>query len=88
MRNIAPIQTLYDRGVKTDMESTNYSTRAALSKKELNLSHKSLGAVYAPTVAIVNAWEFCLAIAETAVKNDVTIALNNGVTAIRKIENS
>lgn len=84
---LALIQTLYDRGVKNGVEGLELLDQAALHKKEPNLSHKSLGALYAPTAAIVNPWEFCLALAETAVKNDVTIALNNRVTAIRKIEN-
>ncbi|MDT2673671.1 NAD(P)/FAD-dependent oxidoreductase [Enterococcus dongliensis] len=84
---LALIQTLYDRGVKNGVEGLELLDQAALHKKEPNLSHKSLGALYAPTAAIVNPWEFCLALAETAVKNDVTIALNNRVTAIRKNEN-
>lgn len=45
-----------------------------------------VGALYAPTAAIVNPWEYALALAETAVRNGVSLHLNAGVTAIRRCE--
>ncbi|MDT2760329.1 NAD(P)/FAD-dependent oxidoreductase [Enterococcus xiangfangensis] len=79
------IRALYERGVKNGVKELEILDQSALFEKEPNLSHKALGALYAPTAAIVNPWEFCLALAETAVKNDVEIALNNRVTAIKQI---
>jgi len=81
------IELLYDRGVKNGVPDLELLNQEELLKKEPNLSTKSLGALYAPTAAIVNPWEFCLALAETAVRNGVEIALSNRVTAIDKIEN-
>lgn len=83
---LALIKTLYDRGVKNGVKDLELLNQEELHKKEPNLSHESLGALYAPTAAIVNPWEFCLALAETAVKNDVEIALNNRVTDIKKLD--
>ncbi|MGG5369116.1 NAD(P)/FAD-dependent oxidoreductase [Enterococcus sp. AZ196] len=80
------IQTLYERGVKNGVKDLELLDQTSLHKMEPNLSAESLGALYAPTAAIVNPWEFCLALAETAVKNDVEIALNNRVIDIKKIE--
>lgn len=84
---LALIETLYERGVKNGVKDLELLDQAALHKKEPNLSHESLGALYAPTAAIVNPWEFCLALAETAVRNGVEIALSNRVKDIKKIDN-
>lgn len=79
------IQELYERGNKNGVKDLELLDQAALQQMEPNLSHESLGALYAPTAAIVNPWEFCLALAETAVRNGVELALNNRVSGIRKI---
>lgn len=81
------IQVLYERGVKNGVKDLALLDQNALHQMEPNLSKKSLGALHAPTAAIVNPWEFCLALAETAVRNDVEIALNNRVNKIQKTEN-
>ena len=79
------IPALYERGNKNGVKDLELLDQAALHQMEPNLSHESLGALYAPTAAIVNPWEFCLALAETAVRNGVELALNNRVSGIRKI---
>lgn len=45
-------------------------------KMEPNLNPKVQCALYAPTAAIVNPWEFAIALAETAVRNGVELYLN------------
>lgn len=83
---LALIETLYERGIKNGVKDLELLDQEALHQKEPNLSHESLGALYAPTAAIVNPWEFCLALAETAVRNGVDIALSNRVQDIKKID--
>lgn len=48
------------------------------------LSKDVIKALYAPTSAIICPWEFCLALAETAVKNGAELFLNSEVTDIKK----
>ena len=79
------IKDLYDRGIKNGVKDLEILDQKKLYKMEPNLSRKSLGALFAPTAAIINPWEFCLALAETAVKNGVEIATNNRVLHIKKI---
>jgi len=83
---LALIQDLYERGVKNGVKDLALLDREALHIMEPNLSSESLGALHAPTAAIVNPWEFCIALAETAVRNDVEIALRNRVSAINKTD--
>lgn len=80
------IRELYDRGVKNGVKDLELLDKKALHQMEPNLSRESLGALYAPTAAIVNPWEFCIALAETAVRNDVELALNSRVCDIKKTE--
>lgn len=78
------VELLYERGVQNGVLGLEVLDQKALLEKEPNLSENALGALFAPTAAIVNPWEFCLALAETAVTNGVEIARNNRVMAIEK----
>lgn len=51
-------------------------------EREPNLNPAVMGALYAPTAAIVNPWELVLALAETAIRNGAEVRLNSEVTAI------
>ena len=53
-------------------------------KKEPALSKSAAGALYAPTAAVVNPWEYALALAETAARNGVAVHLRCGVLSIKK----
>ncbi|MEG1879109.1 MAG: NAD(P)/FAD-dependent oxidoreductase [Pseudoflavonifractor sp.] len=53
---------------------------------EPGLSPDVIAALYAPTAAICSPWEYCLALAETALKNGAELFLNSPVTAIRRGE--
>ena len=54
---------------------------------EPNLSEAVVAALHAPSAAICSPWEFCLALAETAVKNGVKLHLNTEVTGLTQTEN-
>ncbi|MBO1307922.1 NAD(P)/FAD-dependent oxidoreductase [Enterococcus sp. 669A] len=83
--DLATIQGLYERGVQNNVPDLAIVNKEELAAMEPNLSDEAVGALHAPSSAIVNPWEFCLALAETAVKNGVEIALNNRVANITKI---
>lgn len=71
---------------KTASPGLSLLDAAQVRNLEPNLSPEVVGALYAPTAAIVNPWEYALALAETAVRNGVSLHLNAGVTAIRRCE--
>ena len=53
---------------------------------EPNLSENVVSALYAPSAAICSPWEYCLALAETAVRNGVQLHLETAVTGFKKGE--
>ena len=51
-----------------------------------NLSDRVTSALYAPTAAICSPWEYCLALAETAVVNGAELHLDTAVTGLEATE--
>lgn len=82
------IEELYQRGVKNGVQDIKVIGKDELKKLEPNISDEAVCALYAPTAAIVNPWEYGLAMAETAVRNGTEIMLEAEVTGIDKNENS
>ena len=78
------IQELYERGIENGVPDLALLTKEELLALEPNLSAQAVGALYAPSAAVVNPWELCLALAETAVVNGVEISLNNPVLSVNK----
>lgn len=82
------IEELYQRGVKNGVQDIKVIGKDELKKLEPNISDEAVCALYAPTAAIVNPWEYGLAMAETAVRNGTEIMLEAEVTGIDKNKNS
>ena len=76
------VQKLYERGVKNGVPDMRVIGQKELREMEPYISDEALGALYAPSAAIVNPWEYGLAMAETAVRNGVEMHLNTKVTGI------
>ena len=84
--DLGTIRTLYDRGVQNGVPGLRLLSAEEALALEPNLSREVKGALLAPSAAVISPWEFCLALAETAVKNGVQLFLNSPVTAIERIE--
>ncbi len=80
------IQKLLHNGEANGVPGVRILSRQEVLEREPNLSDKVVGALYAPSAAIVSPWEFCIALAETAVRNGVELRLSTPVTAIDKGE--
>lgn len=78
------VETLYERGNKNGVQSLRIVEKDELKELEPQISDEAICALYAPTAAIVNPWEYGLAFAETAVENGVNVKLNFGVKSITK----
>ncbi len=77
------LNELYDRGVKNGVPNMRIVGRDELREMEPYISDEAVGALFAPTAAIVNPWEYGLAMAETAVRNGAEILLNTKVEDIK-----
>ena len=78
------LYVLYDRGKKNGVPNMRILNRSELKEKEPFVSDEALGALWAPTAAIVNPWEYGLAMAETAVRNGTELMLNTEVKDIKR----
>lgn len=76
------IQTLYQRGLQNGVENLQILSREKVLEMEPKLNPEVMGALYAPTAAIVNPWGLAIALAQTAVKNGAELHLNSSVTKI------
>lgn len=78
------LQTLFTRGLENGVPGLRLLSAEEVHEMEPNLADTVRCALYAPSAGIVNPWEFCLAMAETAVKNGVELRLRTPATAIRR----
>ena len=80
------LEELKVRGDENGVPRLELLGREAVHHLEPNLSPDVMSALYAPTAAICSPWEYCLALAETAVRNGVELHLETAVMAIARIE--
>lgn len=78
------VETLYERGKANGVPDMKILNKEELMKAEPMLSDEAVCALYAPSAAIVNPWEYGIAMAEVAVLNGAELMLNSKVTAIEK----
>ncbi|MGX7030106.1 NAD(P)/FAD-dependent oxidoreductase [Vagococcus zengguangii] len=80
--DLATIQDLYERGVANGVPAIQLLSKEETLAKEPNLNEEIYGALYAPSAAVVNPWEFTIALAEVAIKNGVMFHFNQKVNDI------
>ena len=80
----ATLSGLYRRGKENGVEGLDLLSGDEARTIEPFLSQEVTCALHAPTAAVCSPWEYCLALAETAVRNGVEIRLSSPVTAIQK----
>lgn len=78
------VEELYRRGTENGVEGLRIVDAEELRKMEPYISDQAICALYAPTAAIVNPWEYGIALAETAVRNGTEVKLEFEVTSIEK----
>ncbi len=79
------VEKLFERGKANGVPGVRIVEQKELREMEPFISEEALGALYAPTAAIVNPWEYGVAMAETAVRNGADLFLN---TNVENIENA
>lgn len=78
------VEELFERGNANGVPNLKILNREELKEAEPMISDEALCALYAPSAAIVNPWEYGLAMAETAVRNGAEVLLESEVTSIKK----
>ena len=80
----ATLEELYHRGVQNGVPELRLLTGDEARALEPGLSQAVAGALLAPSAAIVSPWEYCLALAETAVENGAELFLETQVTGLTR----
>ncbi|MBQ7572989.1 MAG: NAD(P)/FAD-dependent oxidoreductase [Clostridia bacterium] len=75
---------LFQRGQKNGVKGLEILDRDALFKKEPNVSHNAICALWAPTGAIVSPYELAIAAMGNAMDNGVRLKLDFEVKSIKK----
>ena len=78
------LQKLYENGIANGVPGIRLLSAEETLAMEPNLAPTVVGALYAPSAAIVSPWEFALAMAEVAVRNGVELHRSCPVTHIEK----
>lgn len=78
------LQKLYENGIANGVPGIRLLSAEETLAMEPNLAPTVVGALYAPSAAIVSPWEFALAMAEVAVRNGVELHRSCHVTRIEK----
>lgn len=78
------LQRLKNNADKNGVEGARIISKEELREKEPNVSPDAVSALYAPTGAIINPWEYTLAFIEVAVKNGVKLERRTEVFGIEK----
>ena len=78
------LQELLRRGQRNGVPGLEIWDRERLRREEPEVSPEARAALFAPTAAICSPWEYCLALAETAVRNGVRLHLETEVTGLTR----
>lgn len=80
------LEELYRRGQANGVPGLALLTGDEARALEPNLSGEVVAALHAPSAAICSPWEYCLALAETAVRNGVELKLDTCVTGLSQVD--
>ncbi len=78
------LDKLYDNGVKNGVQGLRILTGDEVRAMDANISQNVCAALYAPSAAVIDPWGLCIAEAETAVRNGVTVKCSSKVTSIEQ----
>jgi len=82
----ATLAALYERGIANGVKELKLLTGDEARALEPNLSAEVTAALHVPTSAVCLPWEYCLALAETAVVNGAELYLEHEVTGLERTE--
>ena len=78
----AHVERLYARGIENGVVGLAIVEQEELRRLEPGVAAEAICALHAPSSAIVDPWEFCIALTEVAVRNGARLELGAQVSAI------
>lgn len=81
--DVAHIKALYERGKTNGIPGLQILNAEETLQKEPQLNPQVKASLYAPSAAVVDPWEYALAMTETAIKNGVSVKTDARVANIR-----
>lgn len=78
------VRRLFHNGEENGVPGLRILKKEEVIAMEPQVSKKVIGALYAPSAAIVSPWELCIALSEMAVENGAELFLDSPATAIDK----
>lgn len=81
---LSHLRLLYDYGIANGVPNLRLLNPDEVLAMEPAVTPTVAGALYSPDTAVINPWEYTLALAETAVKNGAEFRRNAPVTDIRR----
>lgn len=83
--DLAVLRATLEQGRRRGVTGLELWDAARLRREEPHLSPDAIGALHAPTTGVVNPYEACFALAESAVRNGVDLRLEHEVTGIDRV---
>ncbi|MFN2323211.1 MAG: NAD(P)/FAD-dependent oxidoreductase [Trueperaceae bacterium] len=80
--DVAVLVETLEQGQRRGVPGLEIWDAERLRREEPNLSHDAIAALHAPTSGVVNPYEACFALAESAVRNGVDLKLEHAVVGI------
>ncbi len=80
------LEELFGRGQANGVPDLELLSGEEARALEPNLSTEAVAALHAPSAAICSPWEYCLALAETAVRNGAELELDTCVTGLSQAD--
>lgn len=85
--DLVTIEKLYERGIENGVPDLQLLSKEETLEREPHLNKDIYGSLFAPSAAVVNPWEYTIAMAEVAIQNGVDFYFNQEVIAINTQEN-
>ena len=82
-KDMEQIKALYNRGIVNGVEKLEILSKSQLERIEPNISKNAIGALFAPTGAIVSPYELAIASIGNAMDNGAELKLNFKVNSIK-----
>ena len=85
--DLVTIEKLYERGIENGVPDLQLLSKEETLEREPHLNKDIYGSLFAPSAAVVNPWEYTIAMAEVAIQNGADFYFNQEVIAINTQEN-
>ncbi|MGX7024824.1 NAD(P)/FAD-dependent oxidoreductase [Vagococcus hydrophili] len=84
--DLETVKDLYNRGVENGVPDIQMLSKEETLAKEPHLNQDIYGALFAPSAAVVNPWEYAIAMTEVAIINGATFKFNQQVQEINFLD--